>query len=440
MKSLFTAVLILLTLPSLTTAQSEPPNGLEELEAYSVFVDAYRTDDYQLAMDYGEWMIEANISEISGYDGFSLERHYDRMINVFTGAAEGESDPTEKTTYLEKAEDTFISLFETFEEDEIDLYEWNTKMGRFYHENHNNMDASMDDAIAAYEKMYEMDAERFTNEGDGFFAQVLLMDYASQENSDKALAVIDEIEAYASVDLQQTIDEVRESLFDSPEERIEFLESRIAEAEGSELETMLQDLADLYEETEQTDKAAEIALQLYDVDASFVNTKKVADLYIEEGNYDEAVDFLLEAEELAETEDDRKQVTLQIAETYQQLEEIESARDYTQKAIDIDSDWGEAYIRMASVYAAGISQCTGGSTLEREDRTVYWLVLDYLDKAKEADPSLASNADSRAESYSEAMPSSEDKFFSDWEEGDSFEINGELSECYAWVNETTTIR
>jgi tetratricopeptide (TPR) repeat protein len=173
---------------------------------------------------------------------------------------------------------------------------------------------------------------------------------------------------------------------------------------------------------------------------SFVNTRTVAGLYLSDGSYSKAIEFLKEAKGLAESDEDAKQLSLEIAESYQQLGELEEARDYTRRAIEIDSSWGAAYMRMASVYAAAVSQCTGGNTLERSDRTVYWLVLDYLDKAREADPSLASNAESRAESYEEAMPDSEDKFFSGWEEGDSFIINGDVDACYAWINETTTVR
>jgi hypothetical protein len=38
------------------------------------------------------------------------------------------------------------------------------------------------------------------------------------------------------------------------------------------------------------------------------------------------------------------------------------------------------------------------------------------------------------------MPTSEDKFFKGWESGDSFRINGEVRECYAWIDEATTVK
>jgi tetratricopeptide (TPR) repeat protein len=440
MKFLLSLTILLFSLPVIAEAQSEPPHGMGELEAYSVFVDAYRTDDYEMAINFGEWMIEARVTEIEGYDGFSLERTFQRMTEVYVAAAGQEQDPAEITNHLESAEDTFEAVFETFDEGEFEEFNWYLRMGRFYHENHEKMDATMDNAITSYEKLYELDPKRFSDEGDGFFARVLLMDYASKGENERAFELIDEVEQYASVDLQETIDEVRESMFDGPEERIEFIESRLAEAGGSEKQEMLEDLIDLYEETAQSGKASETALKLYEMDVNFVNTKKVADLYLSDGNYSEALNFLIEAERLIENEDERKEILLEIAETHQQLENLESARDYTRQSIEIDGNWGAAYIRMSSIYATSISQCTGGNTLERSDRTVYWLVLDYLEKAREADPDLASEAENRAKSYEEATPSSEDKFFSDWEEGDSFMINGDVDQCYAWINEETTVR
>ena len=440
LKIFLAAALMFTTLNIDADAQSDPPHGLAELEAYSVFVDAYRSGDYELAINFGEWMLEAKPREISGYDGFSLERVFNRMTEVYVDAAKAESDPTESTALLVKAEDTFEQVFETFDSDEIDEFEWYLRMGRFYHENHEQMDATMADAIASYESMYELDAQRFADEGDGFFASVLLMDYASKGETEKAFEIIENVEQYATQQLQENINEVREELFESPEERIEFYESRLADDDGAEREEILENLVDMYEETGQPEKASERALELYEINPSFINTRKIADIYLSEGNYREALGFLKEAEELAESDDVRKEVSLEIGETYQQLEELEQARAYTSQSIEMDSEWGAAYMRMASIYAAAVSQCTGGDALERHDRTVYWLVLDYLDKAAEADPALASNAESRAESYEQAMPSSEDKFFSDWEEGESFDINGELDACYAWVDETTTVR
>lgn len=440
MRTLLAIAVLLFTIPVVAEAQDEPPHGMGELEAFSIFHDSYRSGDHELAIQFGEWMLEAKPREISGHNNFSLERTMNRMISVYTSAAEEESDPSVQSDYLERAEETFEAVFETFDEDEIDQFEWQMRLGRFYHENSDELDAGMEGALVSYRAMYDMDPERFATDSDGFYARVLLTEYATRGDREDALEIIDEIEVFAGMDLEQTIDDVRESLFENPEERIDFIESRLADADDAEREEMLQDLAQLYDETGQTDKAAETARDLYEMNPNFENTRTIADLYLSDGKYEGAIDYLQEAKELTDDVDEQKQLALETAESYQQLDDYQSAREHADRAVSLDDEFGEAYVRQSSIFAGTISQCTGGDTLDREDRTVYWLVIDYLEKAKEADPSLASTVNSRIDSYKEAMPSSEDKFFSDWEEGQTFEINGELSECYAWVDETTTVR
>lgn len=441
MKALSTFLLALfIAIPVVAQGQSEPPSGMNELEAYSVFVDAYRSDDYEMAINFGEWIIESAPTEIEGYDQFELERQFDRMINVYVAAAEQEDDPSVQAEYLEKASNVFEKADETFSEDEIDRYEWELKEGRFYHENRGNMDASMEDAIEHYFNAFEIDAEQFAQESDGFYAEVLLTELANEGERDRAFEMIEDIEEMASGQLQSTIDEVRESLFESPEERIEFYESQLSEADDSEQEEILNNLVDLYEDVGNEEEARDAAIELYELNDNLENTRAVAEINISSGNYDEAIDYLLEAEEMADDNETRFDISLELAESYQQVEQFENAREYARQAIDLNEDSGDAYLRMASIYAGTISNCVDGSNLEREDRAVYWLVLDYVDEAQSVDSSVESEAQNRAESYSEAMPSDEDKFFSEWETGDSFEINGELSECYAWINESTTVR
>ncbi|MEX2573290.1 MAG: hypothetical protein WD317_03295, partial [Balneolaceae bacterium] len=161
---------------------------------------------------------------------------------------------------------------------------------------------------------------------------------------------------------------------------------------------------------------------------------------LKNAEYEEALDYLTEAVELSPNDSQRKQLLVEISETYQNIDRIQSAREYARRAINLDENYGQAYLRMASVYASAISECTSGRSIERNDRTVYWLVLDYLERAIEADPSVRSRANQRIESYRPVMPTSEDKFFSGWEAGESFTIDSSVGECYGWINETTTVR
>jgi len=196
----------------------------------------------------------------------------------------------------------------------------------------------------------------------------------------------------------------------------------------------------LYEQTENVQKSEDAALELYEMNPNMENTRSVADIYLSDGDFSQAVDYLLEAEKLAESDGVRHELMLEISESYQQMEEYQQAREYARNAINIDENSGDSYMRIASIYANTIRSCVDGSKLDREDRAVYWLVVDYLEEAERVDSSVASTAQSQAESYSGAMPSDEDKFFNEWTVGNDFQIDGTLKSCYSWINETTTVR
>lgn len=421
--------------------EGEPPFNMSHIAAYSIFTDAVRSNDFDMAVQFGEWMLVAQPREIEGVTTFRLDRQFQRMMGVYTSQADNEPDPTEKSNLLERAEEILLKTFDVFDEDEIDLFTWYQRAGRFYQEHHSHLsEASSSTAFEWYERAYELDPEKFAEESDGFFARILLTYYVSSGERDKAMAMIDYLEDTASPELQAEIDQFRDRLFESPEERITFLESRLDATEGEEKEVMMQSLIELYDETGQQEEAISTARELYEMNPSFSNTRRVADTYLSDGDYRSAIRFLEEMIDKAPGDEETGSVLLELAEAHQQLNELQQARDYARRASGYTGTAGQAYFRMHSIYAAAITECTGGAALDRDDRTVYWLVIDYLERAKNADPSLRSQADSRIQSYRDAMPRSEDRFFRGWEPGDTHRIDGSLKECYAWIDEETTVK
>lgn len=418
---------------------AEPPYGRSHLEAYSIFTDAIRNNDHEMALMYGLWMLEAKPREIPPVTTFRLDRQFERLIDVYIAMAADEADPTVKSDHLREADKIFDLTFETFEDEEIDLYRWYNKRGRFYQEHHSNLDATLRDAFEWYEKAYNEDPETFVESGDGYYIRILLSHLINNGDRDKAMSMIDEVEELAVAGLRAELDEFREQLFESPEERIAFIESRLDEAEGEEREAMLQSLVNLYDETGQRDKVVETARELYDINQNFANTRRVADIYISDGEYEASIPFLEELLELSSSDEQSAEILLELSETYRQLDDFQTARSYARRAVSLGNH-GEGNLKISEIYASTISDCTGGQALERNDRTVYWLVIDYLEKALEADSSLRSTVERRIQTYRDAMPSVQDRFFSEWEEGDSFMIDGSLKDCYGWIDEETTVK
>jgi len=438
MKKYIAVFAIMFAVTSNAYSQGEPPYGMSELQAYSIFYENYRTGSYDMALQFGKWMLEAQPRSIEGANRFSLPRQYERMINVYTELSKQESDPSISTAYLDTVQTIYDEAFEIFSEDEIDYYTWHFNKGRFYQENQSNISNGMEKAYEEYEKAYELDPERLAQAGDGYYINILLSNYVSQGERDKALAMIDEIEQFAGESLMNQINEIRDGLFSDPEERITFLEGRLAD--NPDDIALLKEIANLYEDQDNREKAIDYARQIFELEQNFENAKRLAEYAQSAGENRQALNFWQQALDLTEKNSQRKTAIMQLADINQNMGDLQEARRLARQGIQLDRNWGEAYIKLADIYAAAIRQCTSGRTMERDDRSVYWLVLDYLDRARNVDSSVANIVQRQYRTYEPVTPTSEDKFFRGWETGDEIQIGSNISDCYAWINETTTVR
>jgi len=434
-------IVILLFIAGFSTtamAQSEPPYGMSEIAAYSIFYDNYTQGDYDMALQFGRWMLEKKPREIEGFGRFSLPTQYNRMRRIYTEKAEQQEDPSLKEAYLDSALIVFDDALNTFNEEEIDTFEWQFNLGQFYQRHSSFIEDGMSKAYAMYEELFNENPERLTEAADGYYARILLQKYVNDGEREKALSMIDIIEPIAGPDLQGAISDARNDIFSDPVERIEFLENQLAEdPENTEL---LNELATLYEGQGNREKAIEMAQKLYELEPNFENTRQLAEIEMENARYSDANKYLKEAAEKAPNNMTRRDILLEISDTYQNMNNFQQARQYARQASELDPNWGQPYIKIARIYAATISSCTGNRKIDRDDRRVYWLVLDYLDKARSVDSSVSNEVQRLYNAYEPVLPSDEDKFFRGWEAGDQISIDGSQYECYSWINETTTVR
>jgi len=438
MKRYIAILLFIAGFSTTAMAQSEPPYGMSEIAAYSIFYDNYTQGDYDMALQFGRWMLEKKPREIEGFGRFSLPKQYNRMRRIYTKKADEQEDPSLKETYLDSARYVFQDALDTFNEDEIDTFEWKFNLGQFYQRHSSFIEDGMSKAYANYEELFNEDPERLTEAADGYYARILLQKYVDDGEREKALAVIEIIEPLAGPDLKEAISDARSDIFSDPVERIEFLESQLAEDPNNT--ELLNELATLYEGQGNRDKAIEVAKKLYDLEPNFRNTRQLSNIALENADYSLAVDYLTEAAEMAPDNTTQRNITLEIAVAHQNMGNFQQARSFARQASEIDPNWGQPYIRIARIYAATISSCTGSRKIDRDDRRVYWLVLDYLDRARSVDSSVSSDVQRLYNAYEPVLPSDEDKFFRGWESGIQITIDGSQHSCYSWINETTTVR
>ncbi len=435
---IITALILFSSSWSLAQQQEQPPGGMQELGAYSIFFEHYKNESYESAIRYGRWIWVNMPKQLKGYNKFDLEKNLDRLIKSYGGAAENASDPSVREAYIDTALIIFDKVFENFSEDQIDYYNWHLRKGRFYQTHSDNIDNASDKAGEEYTKAFNMKPEEFTELGDGYYVRVMIQSLISAGEKDLALRMINEAEPHAGEKLKDYFNEARNDLFENPEERITFLEGRLEE-EPENVE-ILNQLRELYRNQGMNDKVMEINNKLYEINPNLENTQRLAEAALSNADYDQAIRYLKEAIDKSDDNEQKAELALEISDAYLNKEELQQARSFAHEAQKHNSKSGEPLVQIADIYAQAINQCTSGRKLTRDDKVVYWLVLDYLDKAKSTDSSVANNVDRKYDAYEPVTPTTEEKFFNGWEEGDTIEVDESINQCYSWISESTTVR
>jgi len=444
MKVLFTILGIMLIGASGLKAQDcnpNPPQSMQEIAAYSIFQGNYSNGDYPFALRYGRWMLCKKPSEIEGIPAgrFSLASQYNKFIRIYTDIGLSKSDPSEREAYLDTAQILFSEMLNDFSE-EVDKYELLQRRGRFYLENYNYIEDGLQKAYADFEAMFGLDVEKTTTLADGYYIRVMI-DNMSRDDSRKSelIETIDAATPFANPDILAFFDEMLNDAFSSPEERLEFCGSKLEENPNSLSD--LQCVADAYEALNMQAELIETLRKIHELHPTFDSALKLAD--VEKGNakYSDAAEFYLEALEKAPSDQHKKEINIDLSDVYVSLENLQRSKKFIQDALAIDSEYGLAYLKLAALYGQAVTKCTAERKLEAFDKVVYWVVIDYLNRAKQVDRSTTNTVNSQLATYEAVTPSTEDKFFTlGYEQGQNVKVDSSLDSCYSWINETTTVR
>jgi tetratricopeptide (TPR) repeat protein len=214
---------------------------------------------------------------------------------------------------------------------------------------------------------------------------------------------------------------------------MEFLRTRL-EQDPENLE-MASELFDIYLDLEYRDEAAELGDRLLEMQESARTYRRLGELHLQDGSIDQAIAYYERALDMPDTPDDvRRDVLFNLGIAKQQDGALAEARTYFRRALEIDRNYGQAYIAIGDLYATAVSSC---GSFEEEDRAVYWLAVDYYERAKSNAPEMAAQADQKIATYRLSFPEQEHLFFNDWTAGDQYRID---YGCYSWIGETTTVK
>ena len=108
----------------------------------------------------------------------------------------------------------------------------------------------------------------------------------------------------------------------------------------------------------------------------------------------------------------------------------QQARNYARKSVDNNTHFGPAYMLLGDIYAQ-YAKYYGDNDFEHH--TMYWLAVDYYEKAKRVDPDVFANANSKINIYKQYFPDKESLFFQGFQEGQAYTFG-------SWINESTKAR
>ncbi|HKI87814.1 MAG TPA: tetratricopeptide repeat protein [Draconibacterium sp.] len=105
------------------------------------------------------------------------------------------------------------------------------------------------------------------------------------------------------------------------------------------------------------------------------------------------------------------------------------ARNYARKALDLKPDYCDALMLIGNIY---IQARTSFGKDDFEKSTVFWVAVDYFNKARRYED-CAVDAAQKVSDYKKYFPDKEEAFFRNLKEGDTYKVGG-------WINETTKVR
>lgn len=154
-----------------------------------------------------------------------------------------------------------------------------------------------------------------------------------------------------------------------------------------------------------------------------------ADILMKNGETNKAMEYFKKAIEQETDSYNKAKYAFKVAQILRKKGRLEEARTYAYKALEFQPRMGNAYLLIASMYAASANSC-GNDVVSK--RMVYVAALNKALKAKAVDPSISSLANRFIASYSDNVPTKKDLHMAGVASGSRHKIN-------CWINETVIV-
>ncbi len=173
------------------------------------------------------------------------------------------------------------------------------------------------------------------------------------------------------------------------------------------------------------------AEQMYELNPSGEAAFNMARMFLKKGDPQKAKQYYQQAMKLETDQSLLENYYYEFAAfMFAQEKNLPEARSYARKALAINPKNCKALMLIGDIYVAA-SRTFSDNDFERS--TVFWVAVDYFNRARSADSDCATDAASKAATYRAYFPNKETGFFNGLEEGKNYQVKG-------WINETTKVR
>lgn len=419
--ALVAAVLYAMTPVNDAHAQAEQPSEQQIATHYSLYWEDFRNENFERALPNLHWIL-------TNAPGFPQDndRNFRRLIEAYEKMAETEP------AYVDSALAAYDRAVPALRAADIEVDEtaWLINKGRFIQTFGEHFPNAQTDAADVYMEAYELSPETL----DAYYVNFIISDLNTRGDREATLEFMEDVEQRQAEneDVVEYIAQVRNSLFRNPGERIDFLETQLERRPDDE--DLIAELFDLYLREGERQKAFQLSERLLAARPTARSFEMVARMKLEDAEPREAYDLYQQALGMDDADERRRDILFNMGIAQQQLGRLSNARTYFRRALEVDPGFGAAIMAIGDLYVTQVGNC---GSFEREDRAVYWLAVDYYERAARTDASIANQARQKAATYRRSFPTAEDIFYRQWNPGATYSVN---SGCYSWINETTTIR
>ncbi|MBN1155777.1 tetratricopeptide repeat protein [candidate division KSB1 bacterium] len=372
------------------------------------------------------YIFELNKAWSTGYEYYK-PKIYNRAIKPFWKVIELDTIDRFKDVYSLLSDSYFklgeIDSAQLVLEQGLEKYPENVGMRRNYAYILANRE-QIDDAILEYEQVVEEDDSQIND-----WKQLANL-YIRNNQPEDAIGAYQKVIALdpADKDAQQTLGQLLKSSGDE-DAAVEALENAL-KLDPNNIQLLFDLGKSYYNQGEYAKSVEKFQSYLAKNPDDMIAMEYLGGSFYGLGRYNESITTY---KKIIEAVPDNKKVYTDIATNYKEMKQFSTARNYVRRALEIDSNYGLAYIVLGEIYEASVDHCMdqkGRTSPKFDDKLVFREAYRQYQRAAR-DIQFQDIAERRMSYLKDFLPSTQDEFFNkSRKSGNGYRVD---EDCYKWI-------